>query len=115
MKSNSTLASLDLSSNSLGESGGLGLAEAPKSNSSLITLNLERNLLGKGAGMAFAEALKSNTTLTELSLVSNSLGERSGMALGQALPLLNRFSLYTIALEKGVAWREQNHSNRILL
>jgi hypothetical protein len=52
-------------------------------NSTLQTLNLQYNQLGEIGGPAIGEALKVNSTLRELEL--KSLGETAGQAIGKAL------------------------------
>ena len=84
LKVNSTLQSLDLSFNNLGETGGQAIAEALKLNSTLQTLNLYGNKLGETGGQAIAEALKVNSTLQTLNLQDNNLGETGGQAIAEA-------------------------------
>jgi len=46
LKSNTTLTTLDLSHNSIGDSGAESLSDALKSNSTLTTLYLNNNSIG---------------------------------------------------------------------
>jgi len=73
---NSTVTSLNLSSNNLlGEGGGQAIAAALRLNSTVTSLDLWDNWLGEGGGQAIAAALRETHTLTELNLGDNSLGE----------------------------------------
>ncbi|KAG9061903.1 hypothetical protein KI688_007054 [Linnemannia hyalina] len=85
LKTNSTLTTLDLESNSIGSNGAKALAEALKTNSFLTTLDLESNSIGENGAQALAEALKTNKTLTTLNLWNNSIGENGARALSEAL------------------------------
>ena len=72
---NTTVTSLDLYNNALGECGGQALAEILRLNATLASLNLGFNGLGEGAGRALAEALRLNNTLASLDLRWNDLGD----------------------------------------
>ncbi|KAG9060730.1 hypothetical protein KI688_008941 [Linnemannia hyalina] len=61
------------------------LSETLKTNSSLTTLNLERNSIGDNGAQALSEALKTNSTLTTLNLLRNSIGDNGAQALSEAL------------------------------
>ncbi|KAF9952842.1 hypothetical protein BGZ72_005874 [Mortierella alpina] len=64
LKTNSTLATLNLYNNSIGSDGAKALAEALKTNSTLATLDLQRNSIRDDGAKALAEALKINSTVT---------------------------------------------------
>ena len=88
---NTTVTSLDLYNNALGECGGQALAEILRLNATLASLNLGFNGLGEGAGRALAEALRLNTSLTSLKLMmmsfifnNNDLREEVQSALAQS-------------------------------
>ncbi|KAG0378852.1 hypothetical protein BGX24_002642, partial [Mortierella sp. AD032] len=85
LKTNSTLTTLNLRSNSIGEYGAMALAEALKTNSALTTLELIGNSIGGNGAVALAEALKTNSTLTTLELIGNSIEENGAVALAEAL------------------------------
>jgi len=72
---NTTVASLELYADDLGEGGGRALAETLRLNTTLKSLFLSSNFLGEGGGRSLAETLRLNTSLTELYLGSNALGE----------------------------------------
>jgi hypothetical protein len=55
LRLNSTLASLDLSGNRLGEGGGRALAETLRLNTTITSLNIGWDHLGEGGGRALAE------------------------------------------------------------
>ena len=50
LRLNTTLASIDLGANDLGEGGGSALAKALRLNTTVTSLNLGINVLGKGGG-----------------------------------------------------------------
>lgn len=63
---NSTLTTLNLSSNEIGIEGGKANGEALVNNSTLTTLDLRYNKIGDVGGKAIGEALAKNSTLTTL-------------------------------------------------
>ncbi|KAG0064941.1 hypothetical protein BGZ89_008736 [Linnemannia elongata] len=82
---NSTLTSLDLRNNLIGDNGAQALAEALKTNSTLTTLKLWSNSIGPDGARALSEALKTNSTLTTLDLLDNSIGDHGAQAFSEAL------------------------------
>ncbi|KAI8602835.1 hypothetical protein EDD21DRAFT_413601, partial [Dissophora ornata] len=54
---------------------------ALKTNTTLTTLNLRYNSIGNEGALALLEALKTNTTLTTLDLRINSIGKEGVLAL----------------------------------
>ncbi|CAO3568867.1 unnamed protein product [Mortierella alpina] len=85
LKTNSTLATLNLDSNTVGDDGAKVLAEALKTNSTLTTLNLPYNSIGDDGAKALAEALETNKTLTILNLESNAIAYDGINALAEML------------------------------
>ncbi|KAG0099262.1 hypothetical protein BGZ93_008395 [Podila epicladia] len=85
LKTDSTLTTLDLQRNLIGDRGALVLFEALKSNSSRTTLNLQNNMIEGNGARALAEAFKTNATLATLELRRNSIGEVGAQALSEAL------------------------------
>ena len=79
-----TLKSLDLGDNQIGDEGGVAIAKALSVNTTLTDLNLMWNQIGDEGGIAIGEALKVNTTLTTLSLQTNALGREGKDALRRA-------------------------------
>ncbi|KAF9933676.1 hypothetical protein BGZ67_004171 [Mortierella alpina] len=71
LKTNSTLTTLDLRSNAIGDSGAKALGEALKTNSTLTTLDLTNNSIGDDGAKALGKALKTNSTLATLDLRGN--------------------------------------------
>ena len=61
------------------------LAEALRFNTTVTSLNLYHNDLGEGGGRALAEELRVNTTLAKLDLGGNDLREGGWQALVEAL------------------------------
>ncbi|KAG0283777.1 hypothetical protein BGZ97_008416, partial [Linnemannia gamsii] len=85
INAHSTLTTLNLRNNSIGDNGAEALSETLKTNSTLTTLDLARNSIRNNGAVALSEALKSNSTLTTLDLSSNSIGENGAVALSEAL------------------------------
>ena len=81
LKSETTLASLDLNQTYICDEGVRVIAEALKTNTTLMTLSLRRNNIGNKGIKAIAEALKINTTLTTLSLWGNNINAGSIRAI----------------------------------
>jgi Ran GTPase-activating protein (RanGAP) involved in mRNA processing and transport len=75
LKTNSTLATLDLGYNSIRENGAQALSETLKTNSTLATLDLNSNLIGSDGAQALSEALKTNSTLATLDVGYNKIGD----------------------------------------
>ena len=83
---NSSLHILNLSDNSIGNSGVIALSDALKVNSFLRDLNLSDNSIGNSGIIALSDALKVNSSLRDLNLNGNFLIEWQGMkALSEAL------------------------------
>ncbi|KAG0344009.1 hypothetical protein BG005_002083, partial [Podila minutissima] len=102
IKINSALTTLDLRTNSIGDSGAQALSEALKTNSTLISLYLYYNSIGDNGAQALAEALKINSNLTTLNLDSNSIGDNGAQALAEALK--TNATLTTLSLESNSVW-----------
>ncbi|KAF9961236.1 hypothetical protein BGZ72_004377 [Mortierella alpina] len=98
LKTNSTLATLDLNNTSTLDEGAVLIAEALKLNASLTALNLRGNSIGRIGAKALAEALKINSNLANLSLQGNSIGDHGAKALAEALKINS--SLTTLDLQK---------------
>ena len=86
LATNSTLTTLDLRMNQVGDEGTRRLAEALTINSSLTTLNLRGNQVGDEGIVWLAEALATNTPLINLHLSSNQVGAEGAGRLAEALP-----------------------------
>jgi len=84
---NSTLASLDISSNPLGDAGCTRgrLAETLTKNSSLQVLRMRCCEVGDGGAKALARALRQNITLQQLCLRSNRIGDAGGYQLANSI------------------------------
>ena len=86
LRTNSTLTTLDLSSNhDFGNDGAAALADGLHTNTSLLTLNLSFCRIKDGGATALAEALRMNATLTELSLHDNDIADAGAAAFAGAL------------------------------
>src|SRR3989338_8629223 len=75
LATNSTLTIFDLSVNEVGDEGAGRLAEALTINSTLTTLDLSFNQVGKEGAGRLAQALVINSTLTTLHLSDNKVGD----------------------------------------
>jgi hypothetical protein len=100
----STISHLDISSCTLGDTGGFYLAGVIKDMGTLSVLSLESNRLGPAGGKALAEGIKGNQVITELNIASNSLGygdfgsDMSGViALADAIPDMGALSSLNLA------------------
>ena len=81
LKINTSLGTLELSFNNIGENGCKHFAEALKINTGLTALLLDDNNIGDQGCEHFAEALNVNTSLTTLTLGSNNIGDEGCEAL----------------------------------
>ncbi|KAF9962085.1 hypothetical protein BGZ72_010691 [Mortierella alpina] len=97
LKTNTTLTTLDLQSNSVGDIGAQALSEALQTNSTLTTLALNNNNIGDNGAQALAYALKTNKTLTTLSLEGNFIRFNGGLALSKSLKI--NLTLTTLYLD----------------
>ncbi|CAH3103692.1 unnamed protein product [Porites lobata] len=82
---NSSLTNLDLSKNSIGDSGAASLSQAVAVNSSLTNLDLMDNFIGPSGAASLSQALAVNSSLTNLVLLGNSIGDSGVASLSQAL------------------------------
>ncbi|KAF9176809.1 hypothetical protein BGZ51_009621 [Haplosporangium sp. Z 767] len=98
LKANSTLTTLNLKWDSIGDNGAQALSEALKANSTLTILSLERNSIESNGAQALSEALKANSTLTTLDLGCNSIGDNGAQALSEALR--TNSTLTTLSLDR---------------
>jgi len=78
MWSNTTITSLDLSSNGLDDRAGKYIARILNRNNVLLKMELDNNKFGSQTCLAFGESLRKNTSLTYLSLDSNPLMKAKG-------------------------------------
>ncbi|KAL0242597.1 hypothetical protein GEMRC1_005160 [Eukaryota sp. GEM-RC1] len=85
LKTNSTITSLELSSNYIGDEGVRALAEVLKVNASVTSVNLHYNFIKVEGARALAEVLKLNSSVTSVNLRTNSVGDVGARALADAL------------------------------
>eukprot|EP00808_Paulinella_micropora_P009145 g74483.t1 len=85
IKVNKTLQAVGLSSNNIGDDGAKAIGKALEVNSTLISINLEDNGIGPAGAQHIAKALEVNTTLTSLGLSTNVIGDAGAQAIGEAL------------------------------
>ena len=84
LKENTTLKSMDLSINQIGDAGAADIAAALKENSTLLRLYLYNNQIGDPGAAAIVAALKENSTLQELVLRRNHIGDAAKAELRRA-------------------------------
>ena len=82
---NSSLTNLDLSDNTVGDSGAVSLSQALAVNSSLTNLDLTRNSIRDFGAASLSQALSVNSSLTNLDLSGNDIGYAGAASLSQAL------------------------------
>jgi len=85
LENNSSLTTLELARNQIGDSGAKRLADALKKNYTLATLILSGNSIQAQGVERLAGALVKNTTLTTLGLGHNSIQKTSAKGLAAAL------------------------------
>ncbi|KAG0050177.1 hypothetical protein BGZ83_005043 [Gryganskiella cystojenkinii] len=85
--------SCDMRPGKIDSKGAQTLAEALKTNSTLTTLNLSNNKIGDIEAQALAEALKTNSTLTTLTLLYNQIRDIGAQALAEALKTNNTLTV----------------------
>ena len=85
LRVNTSLTSLKLSNNSIGDEGAKSLSEALRLNTSLSSLDLCHNSIGDEGANSLSEALRVNTSLTFLELSANSIGDEGATSLSEAL------------------------------
>ncbi len=116
---NSSICSLRLQNNSIGE-GVLDFHTALASNRSLVILDLEANGIGDQGCEAVASVLARNRTLTNLNLASNNISETGARTLAFAIqsnPVLSSLNLNgnPIKNSAAVAFAEALVNNNALL
>ena len=77
LEKNSTLTSIDLSYNNIGDEGVASMAAALEKNSTLTSIDLRANDIGVEGAASLAAALEKNSTLTSLDLQLNEIGEQT--------------------------------------
>ena len=85
LRVNTSLTSLNLSRNSIGDEGANSLSQALRVNTSLTTLNLSYNSIGDEGANFLSQALRVNTSLTSLNLSANYIRDEGANSLTQAL------------------------------
>ena len=85
LKANSSLTNLNLSINSIGDAGASSLSKTLKANSSLTNLNLSYNRIGDAGASSLSKALKENSSLAVLGLTDNFIGDTGASCLSKAL------------------------------
>jgi len=84
---NTTLSTLVLDTNEMGDQGAAALAAGVLGCEALVELSICSCSIGPTGAAAIARTLELNTTLTSLQISSNPIGDHGGLALGQGLRL----------------------------
>ena len=101
IRSNTTLQSLMLEDNQLGDAGMTNLAASLQENQTLQELCLRSNGIGSAGATALAAALSQSTnSLRVLNLSRNSIDDNGAISLAQALSQNNKCQLETLNLYK---------------
>ncbi|XP_068699968.1 nucleotide-binding oligomerization domain-containing protein 2-like isoform X2 [Montipora foliosa] len=95
---NTSLTTLDLSRNSIGAEGVTSLSQALAVNTSLSALDLSNNFIGYAGATSLSQALAVNTSLTTLILSRSFIGDEGAASLSQALAV--NTSLTTLILSR---------------
>jgi Ran GTPase-activating protein (RanGAP) involved in mRNA processing and transport len=82
---NSTLQTINLGVNSIGDEGAKAVAEALKVNSTLQTIFLDNNGIGAEGAKAVAESIKVNSTLQTIDLGYNYIEDEGAKAVAEAI------------------------------
>ncbi|KAL0238004.1 hypothetical protein GEMRC1_012478 [Eukaryota sp. GEM-RC1] len=85
LKENSTVTSIDLSWNYIGDEGARALANVMKVNTTVTSINLSRNSISAKGIKVLAEALKVNSAVTSINLGNNSIGDEGAVSLAEML------------------------------
>ncbi|CAF1090211.1 unnamed protein product [Rotaria sordida] len=85
LKESTTLTSLGLAENQIGQQGAQHIANALRTNQTLTILYLKGNQIGEQGAQHIAYALRTNRTLTELYLAHNQIGEQGAQHIADAL------------------------------
>jgi hypothetical protein len=85
LKINKSVTAINLYYNGIGVEGASALADALKVNTSLTRINLGYNEIGDVGASALADALKVNTSLTTIDVIGNRIGDEGAAALVDAL------------------------------
>ncbi|XP_067050418.1 protein NLRC3-like isoform X4 [Acropora muricata] len=108
LRVNTSLTSLDLCLNSIHAEGAHSLSEALRVNTSLTSLDLSVNSIGNEGAHSLSEALRVNTSLTSLDLSENSIGDEGAHSLFEALRV--NTSVTSLALRLNSIHAEGAHS-----
>ncbi|MES2676856.1 MAG: hypothetical protein V4612_00880 [Pseudomonadota bacterium] len=100
LQPNTTLTSLDLTRNEIGNEEVIAFVETLKTNTVLTQLWLSENKIGDEGVIALADALETNTTLTSLGLSDNEIGDEGVIALAEALEKNTTLTYLGLGLSK---------------
>ena len=97
LAANTSLTTLDLSQNSIGDEGATSLSQALALNTTLTTLTLSQNSIGTEGATSLSQALAVNTSLTTLHLSWNSIGAVGANLLSQSLAVNTSLTTLTLS------------------
>eukprot|EP01090_Pellita_catalonica_P017745 TRINITY_DN544_c0_g1_i3.p1 TRINITY_DN544_c0_g1~~TRINITY_DN544_c0_g1_i3.p1 ORF type:complete len:311 (-),score=57.16 TRINITY_DN544_c0_g1_i3:785-1717(-) len=100
LRMNSSLQTLDLAGNDIGNEGADAIAQVLLQNSSLQSCDLSDNGILKEGADSIAQALLKNSTLQSLDLSGNVVGNKGADAIAQVL--LQNSSLQSVNLSRGM-------------
>ena len=93
----SSLETLDLAGNGIGDEGAISLSQELPSLTSLQMLNLSRNIIGVEGAISLSQTLFSLSLLQTLNLEDNRIEIEGAVALSRALPHLSSFHTLNLA------------------
>ncbi len=82
LKTNTSLLTLDLRYNDIGDEGTRHLSDALKTNSSLVSLDINVNYIGAIGAEHLIDALKTNASLLSLAAYNNFIGDENDECIG---------------------------------
>ena len=95
----SSLATLSLAGNSIGDEGAKALAASVAASGSLVTLNLNSCGIGDEGAKALAAGVASSGSMAHLSLRLNSIGDEGAKALAEAVSVSGSMAALDLDLE----------------
>lgn len=113
LQNNSTLISLELVSNGLGE-GGIPIVEAVSDNTTLTILNLEMNYMGPTAAEPISNMLQHNTALTTLLLKGNLIDSEGMELITEGLKYNSSIVLFSSHTDQSKKYIERNIYNNMI-
>ena len=101
VKTNSTLAELNLSSNHIGDEDCAALIEGIHTQCKLTVLNLSGNDIGHAGCAKVAQSIGNNLVLTNLNLSNNKIGDDGCVALAERIRTISTLKVLNLSHEIG--------------